>query len=96
MEECSSKPSVGPLQTSGLPGPAPRRAVRHGQTPHQYQNLWKSPRHQERKQRVLVEICSGAETDNKELAKAGVEDLLRTLTAQMRSEEPVQERKSFS
>jgi len=45
---------------------------------------------------MLVEICSAAETDKQELAKAGVEDLLRTMRAQMRSEERVQERKSFS
>jgi arylsulfatase A-like enzyme len=64
--------------------------------PHQYQNLWESPRHQERKQQMLAEICSAAGTDKQELAKASVEDLLRTMTAQMRSEEPVQERTSFS
>jgi uncharacterized sulfatase len=64
--------------------------------PHQYQNLWDSPRHQERKQQMLAMICSAAGADTRKLAKAGVEDLLATMAEQMRSEEPVQERTSFS
>jgi len=64
--------------------------------PHQYRNLWESPRHREQKQSMLAAICSASGADRKKLEKVGVEDLLAVMTTQMRSEEPVQARTSFS
>lgn len=64
--------------------------------PQQYQNLWGSARHQDCKQRMLAEICSASGASERNLANRSVEDLLALMTARMRSEEPVQERTSFS
>jgi uncharacterized sulfatase len=64
--------------------------------PHQYRNLWDSPRHRERKQSMLGAICSVAGADKKKLEKASVPDLLAIMTSQMRAEDPPQERTSYS
>jgi hypothetical protein len=64
--------------------------------PNQYENLWDSPRHREQKQLMLGNICAASGADRKKTAKAGIEELLATMTARMRSEEPLQERTSYS
>jgi uncharacterized sulfatase len=64
--------------------------------PNQYENLWDSLRHREQKQLLLANICAASGADGKKTAKAGTEELLATMTARMRSEEPLQERTSYS
>jgi arylsulfatase A-like enzyme len=64
--------------------------------PHQYNNLWDSPRQQARKHQMLAELCAQSGADIQKLANASPEELLSIMNHQMRSEEPVQERTSFS
>ena len=64
--------------------------------PHQYINLWDSPRERPRKHQLLAELCGQSGADTRKLAKASPEELLSIMNHQMRSEEPVQERTSFS
>jgi hypothetical protein len=45
---------------------------------------------------MLLAICAESGASRKKLEKAGGEEMLTIMTAQMRSEEPVQERTSYS
>ena len=59
--------------------------------PHQYDNLWGSAAHRELKHSMLAQLCGHTNPD-----KEGIQELLGLMTRQVRSEEPVLPRTSYS
>ena len=65
--------------------------------PNQYDNLWNSSAQRDLKRALLAEICSESGDCGKiKPEKAGPQELLALMTRQMRAEEPVQPRTSYS